>query len=604
MNKLWMNNLISKTVSNIYRLLTPVQRKKSIILISLIFTLGILDVFGLASVLPIIFLTTKSNLIFTNPYLFAVYSFFNFPSANIFILFIFGIVVLIFTSKNILGIWINYTQIKFSYDVAQNLTTRKLKQFYLQKITTINETNSSVYATNILATPTELSSGLMVPLFSLFSELIVIFLIVVAISIYDFKLLFLLSAILIPTSALFYRIIRTRAHKMGLQKNNSRYYTFQYLYQIIHGYIDVTLMNKRGYFSKKFVDKNKEFNKSMVELTFFDTIPNRYIEVIALMAVFMIFAYSVLTRKADSGFITFLAIFVTAAYRIMPSFNRIIVATVKLKSSQIVFDILKDVPQDETGNDDLILVENNETIVKPPFERSIELRNVYYTYEGNTKYALSNISVSIKKGEIIGFVGTSGSGKTTLFNILLRLLKEQQGSFLLDEKVLHEKMLDGWRKMIGYVRQDYFLLDASLAENITFGLDADQIDKVKLEKCIRLASLEAFVKSLPNGVDTHIGEKGGKLSGGQKQRIAIARSLYQDAEIILFDEATSALDHETENEIIETINNLSSEKKTMLMIAHRYTTLRKCDKIYEMRNGEIIGEHSYDELIKKHIIID
>jgi ABC-type multidrug transport system fused ATPase/permease subunit len=127
---------------------------------------------------------------------------------------------------------------------------------------------------------------------------------------------------------------------------------------------------------------------------------------------------------------------------------------------------------------------------------------------------------------------------------------------------------------------------------------------VKLEKCIRLASLEAFVKSLPNGVDTHIGEKGGKLSGGQKQRIAIARSLYQDAEIILFDEATSALDHETENEIIETINNLSSEKKTMLMIAHRYTTLRKCDKIYEMRNGEIIGEHSYDELIKKHIIID
>ncbi len=599
MEKWLTNNLVSKTVSNVYRLLTPSQRKKSVFLILSIFSLGLLDVFGLASILPVIFLSTKSELIQSNKYLFAIYTFFNFTSNNTFILAIFGIVVLVFGTKNFLGVWINYSQIKFSYDVAQNLTIRKLKQFYLLKITDVNAVNSSVYATNILATPIELSGGLLVPLFSLFSELIVVLLVVMAISIYDFKLLFLLSAILIPTSALFYSMIRSRAHKMGVQRNNSRYYAFQYLYQIIHGYIDVTLMNKRGFFSSKFVAKNKEYNRSMVELAFFDTIPNRYIEVIALVAVFMIFAYSVLTHKADSAFITFLAVFVTAAYRIMPSFNRIIIATVKLKSNQLVFDILRDIPIEENDHDNLIDFEDNLMKPKPSFDSSIELRDISYSYFGSNRTALSNISFSIKKGEVIGFVGTSGSGKTTLFNIFLRLLIEQNGAFLIDDKVLEANLIDGWRSMIGYVRQDYFLLDASLAENITFGVERDKIDEKKLQRCIKLASLESFVASLPHGIDTHIGEKGGKLSGGQKQRIAIARSLYQDAEIILFDEATSALDNETENEIIETINNLHSAKKTLLMIAHRYTTLRKCDRIYEMKNGQIVASHNYDDLIRK-----
>lgn len=170
--------------------------------------------------------------------------------------------------------------------------------------------------------------------------------------------------------------------------------------------------------------------------------------------------------------------------------------------------------------------------------------------------------------------------------------------------MLDENLLIGWRKMIGYVRQDYFLIDATFAENIAFGISRENINEQKLNECIKLASLEEFLKSLPIGIDTQIGEKGSKLSGGQKQRIAIARSLYHDSEIILFDEATSALDHDTENEIIETINNLFVQKKTMLMIAHRYTTLRKCNKIYELKNGKIFAIHTYDELVKQRIQVN
>ncbi|GDX52067.1 hypothetical protein LBMAG27_11140 [Bacteroidota bacterium] len=390
---------------------------------------------------------------------------------------------------------------------------------------------------------------------------------------------------------------------MGLQKNESRYYAYQYLYQIIHGYIDVILMNKTTHYSKKFIDKNKDLNHSLVQLTLYETIPNRFIEVIALIAIFLIFTYSVLLNKVDSGFIAFLAVFVTSAYRILPSFNRIIISVVRIKSNQVVFDILKDIPADISGTAAL-LSEEIDNPQKPKFENSIELKNIGYKYFENQKQALSNISVQIKKGDIVGFIGTSGSGKTTLFNILLRLLIEQEGELLIDGKLLDENLLIGWRKMIGYVRQDYFLIDATFAENIAFGISRENINEQKLNECIKLASLEEFLKSLPIGIDTQIGEKGSKLSGGQKQRIAIARSLYHDSEIILFDEATSALDHDTENEIIETINNLFVQKKTMLMIAHRYTTLRKCNKIYELKNGKIFAIHTYDELVKQRIQVN
>ncbi len=596
-------NIIVNSVINIFRLLTPKQKKKSFLIICLIFFLGLLDVFGLASILPIIYLTTKSELIFTNEYLHSIYLFLNFSSPNNFILFIFFIVVVLFSIKNFIAVLINYSQIKFSYEVATNITIRKLQQFYNKNITEIVSSNSSVFAMNIAATPTELSSSLMVPMFSFFSEFVIVILILIAISLFDIKLLLLLAVILIPAGFIFYRAIRNKTHLMGLQKTESRYYTYQYLYQIIHGYIDVILMNKKSHYSKKFISKNKQLNHAMVQLTLYETIPNRFIEVIALIAIFLIFSYSVLLNKVDSGFIAFLAVFVTSAYRILPSFNRIIISVVRIKSNQVVFDILKDIPADITGTDDLFPAET-ETAAKPKFENSIELKNISYNYFENKKQALSNISVQINKGDIVGFIGTSGSGKTTLFNIFLRLLIEQEGELLVDGKLIDKSLLIGWRKMIGYVRQDYFLIDASFAENIAFGVSRENINEQKLNECIKLASLEDFLRSLPKGIETQIGEKGSKLSGGQKQRIAIARSLYHDSEIILFDEATSALDHETENEIIETINNLFVQKKTMLMIAHRYTTLRKCNKIYELKEGEIIAVHTYDELIKQRIQIN
>lgn len=212
---------------------------------------------------------------------------------------------------------------------------------------------------------------------------------------------------------------------------------------------------------------------------------------------------------------------------------------------------------------------------------------------------LKDINLKIKKGEKIGIVGSSGSGKTTLMNVLLRFYYEDHGAIRIDGVKLGPEHLIDWRKKIGYVKQDIFLLDATIRENIAFGEGI--IDDHRLALAIKQASLEKFIESLPEGLETNIGEKGSKLSGGQRQRISIARSLYRNADILIFDEATSALDNQTELEVTESIDSLSEVNKTIFIIAHRVTTLRNCDRIYDLKEGAIAGIYSYTELVEKII---
>ncbi len=182
-------------------------------------------------------------------------------------------------------------------------------------------------------------------------------------------------------------------------------------------------------------------------------------------------------------------------------------------------------------------------------------------------------------------------------NILLRFHEEQQGHISIDDTIINKENTSSWRGMMGYVKQDIFLLDASIRDNITFG--DDPVDENRLNQAIRFASLEQLVKSLPDGANTIIGERGSRISGGQRQRISIARSLYRNASILIFDEATSALDNQTEQEVSEAIDSLSEVDKTIFIIAHRITTLKNCDRIYELTDGEITGVYKYQELLEK-----
>lgn len=229
------------------------------------------------------------------------------------------------------------------------------------------------------------------------------------------------------------------------------------------------------------------------------------------------------------------------------------------------------------------------------FHKSIRFENVSYTFPDSTQPALKRISFSVKKGERIGFIGPTGCGKTTLLNVLLQFYDKATGSIIIDNTELTENYIRSWWSKIGYVRQDVYMFDGTLRDNIIIG--NQEKDDERLWKLLRICKMNEFVLSLPQGLDTPVGEMGSRLSGGQKQRLAIARALYRNVEILVFDEATSALDNKTEQEITDTINDLASTDVTMFIVAHRYTTLRDCDRIYELKDGSIVGERSYEELL-------
>ena len=233
------------------------------------------------------------------------------------------------------------------------------------------------------------------------------------------------------------------------------------------------------------------------------------------------------------------------------------------------------------------------------FNESINLENIFFKFPNQTNNIINDVSLSIKKGEKIGIIGSSGSGKTTLINILLKFHNDYKGAIKIDNTVLNDEHLKSWRKLIGYVKQDIFLMDASILDNITFN-DSNP-DQARLKSAVEQSSLTNFINSLPEGLNTKIGERGSSLSGGQKQRLSIARSLYRNAEILIFDEATSALDNQTEQEVSDAIDQLSNTQKTIMIIAHRLTTLKNCDRIYELKEGKIVAVHQYADLIKNII---
>jgi len=230
-----------------------------------------------------------------------------------------------------------------------------------------------------------------------------------------------------------------------------------------------------------------------------------------------------------------------------------------------------------------------DTIKKEPisFNKEIKIENISFCFADTSVNTLSNVNITISKGESLGIMGPSGSGKTTLMNLLLGFWQPNEGEIYIDNTVLSTATLDAWRKHIGYVQQDVYIVDASVAENVAFGMNKDEIDFEKLEKVLRQASLWDFVQTLPDNIDTNIGERGAKLSGGQRQRVGIARALYSGADVLFFDEATSALDTQTETEITEAIRSLSDGNLTIVIIAHRHTTLTYCTRIIEIEKGKI-----------------
>ena len=386
---------------------------------------------------------------------------------------------------------------------------------------------------------------------------------------------------------IFYRYTKKKILRWGQGRQHHDGMQLQHLQQGLGAIKDISILGRQAKLIDEFSEHSYGISRVEAKQSTLQQIPRLWLELLAVFGL----AVLVLTMKnADyngATIVPVLALFAAAAFRLLPSLNRVLAATQFLRYGMPAVDLVYAdlyVAKDDRQPD--VLQTQNQ--MPPPFVNEIEVSNVFYHYPDSINYALNGISFSIKKGSCVGFIGSSGAGKSTLVDVILGLLSPQGGEIKVDGIDIGENKR-WWQNQIGYVPQSVVLIDSSLRANIAFGVPVGEIDENAVKLAIQSAQLENFIDSLPKGLDTQVGERGVRLSGGQLQRIGIARALYHNPPVLVLDEATSALDSNTEDGVMQAVNALHSNK-TILIIAHRLSTVRQCDFLYSIEGGKIVGQ--------------
>ncbi|MEM7367622.1 MAG: ABC transporter ATP-binding protein [Bacteroidota bacterium] len=586
--------LITITINRINKLLNPKQRKGGIMLLIGILVNALLDVLGLATILPLITVAMKPEILQENDLLNAVYVGLGFQSPNEFLLFLVLAIFGLFLMKNVYGLAMIYLQARFSTNLATDLSRQKYMLYIQKGYQLVKNIDSGNYITNVRNIPTIFAQSVMIPICNFLSEIVVVLIILVGIAAYNFQLIVILGLVMGFAFFVIYKLTRKHAQKISEERKVIAPKLIALINETIQGYIDIHIFNKSRYFLDSFMH-NKIRENHLVKLhAFMGLLPAKVNELIAILGIVIVFVYSIFFAEGKNELLILLSLFAAAAYRIMPSMNRMLSALVSIKSHMYTLDVLEELHGIKLGLPP-------EYLPPMPFEHTIAFEGIQFTFEDGQHAVLSDINFVVKKGQQIGLVGGSGSGKTTLMRILLRLYAENNGCIKIDGVPITAQNKDAWIANLGFVQQQVYVMDGSMLENVAFGLPSEEADLQKAETALKQAQLWEFVSELPQGIHTPMGEFGSKLSGGQRQRVAIARALYKDASVFIFDEATSALDPETERMITESIDSLAKTGRTIFLIAHRFTTLQGCDRIFELANGKIINEYQYEDLIKEKL---
>jgi ATP-binding cassette, subfamily B, bacterial PglK len=398
-----------------------------------------------------------------------------------------------------------------------------------------------------------------------------------------------------PTVWLILRVVQPRMKHWGRAAQSASRDSLQSAQQSLQGFRDVRLLGRERTFETQFARNRLDFARSQYMRATLADIPRALIETALVLFIVVFFALTVTLEGAAAGTLPVLGLFAYAGIRLQPSLNRIVSAVNNLRfAGPAINDLVEDLRLAEQVGTPA------ETAEQLAFEQSIKLRDVSYTYDGAAAPALTDVNLTIARGAAVGICGPTGGGKTTLVDLIVGLLPPTAGHVLVDGRDIHEH-LAAWHRQLGVVSQSVFLLDDTLRRNIAFGQPDAEIDEQRLLEAVRIAQLEEFLNSLPEGLDTTVGERGVRLSGGQRQRIAIARALYRQPSVLILDEGTAALDNQTEAVLMEALEELRGDR-TIIMVAHRITTVRACDRIFVVEDGRISDEGTFEELARRHAL--
>ena len=508
------------------------------------------------------------------------------------------LLVFIFISKNIYLFLLIVFQGKLFRDI-KIYNSKKLYNIYINNplIFHINR-NPAVLNRNLLG-EVIISSNYLDGLALITRESLVLLVILVLLLLFDpiVSSYVLLGVGII--SALFYFFVKNNVKRLSKINQIFKALQIKNINQVFGSIKETKVLNLSDYFTSEFESQTTRVEKNNFLLDVVQKLPRILIEVIAIIGILVVAFLYISQGFSFAEMIPMIGLLAVCTVRLIPSFNIITSTLTRLKTLSVSFNyILSEYNNLETKMEkrDLGQKKNNSF-----FNKNINLVNVDFSYPNTSKKVLKNLSLEIKKGEIVGIIGKSGSGKTTLIDIILGLLKISNGKILIDNQNLYAN-LGNWQSLLGYIPQDIYLIDDTVLKNVAFGIDDKYVEKNRVESALKSAQIYNFVSSLPEGLNAIVGNRGVKLSGGQKQRIGIARALYRNPRILVLDEATSSLDIETESNFMKNIYDLRG-KKTLIISTHRLSTLKKCDKIFLVKNGEIKQTGSFSDLLNSYDFI-
>ncbi len=574
------------------------HKKHLILLVVLFFVTSLMEMIGIGLVGPFIAIATNLSFIRQNGRLNWLYEQFNFSSEQQFLIVLGTIVIVIFYIKSFLTFSIQKRIFEFGFHQRSELCTRLLHAYTTAPYTFHLTQNSAALMQNIMNETESFSYKVLMPLLFASSNSVVILAIVLLLV----KTNVLAMVVIVAMMLLSFTLLQTFKDKFafwGKERSESYENMIQIINHSLGGLKESRVLGCSTYFEKQARFEMDRHATSGAAYMAFSNLPRYTIE--AFLITFLVcftFIFILFNHESGESLNSMLGIFAMASIRLLPALGNVVNSLGDIRyASHSLNKLYYDLKHLEElhKSDELNTAKTASGLGNLPFKHQIALDQIQYSYPTTSEAALNKVSLEIRKGESIGLIGRSGAGKTTLVDVILGLLKPQQGDIKVDGISVYDD-LNAWQSLLGYVPQTIFLTDDTLERNIAFGIPNHLIDQKKLQKAIRAAQLTELVEQLPDGLQTQIGERGVRLSGGQRQRIGIARVLYYDRPIIVLDEATAALDNETESLISDAVEALSGQK-TLIIIAHRLTTLEHCDRIYAMERGEIAKVGSYEEVV-------
>lgn len=584
----------------------------------MILVMAFLDTIGVASIMPFMSVLGNPEVVETNPWLNLVYTRLGFTSPRDFLFFLGLIVFVILVLSIAFKALTQYVLLRFTHMRNYSLSCRLFKGYLGRPYTWFLNRHSADLGKSILSEVQQVINGVMIPFMQLLAHGVVAVFLVVLLILVDPVLAVVIALVLGGAYALIYLTIRRYLSRIGTDRVLANKERFQVAQEALGGIKEVKIFGREMPFFSRFVDPSLRFARHQATNAILSQLPRFALEIMAFGGILILALFLFRTHGDFSRILPLLAVYAFAGYRLLPALQAVYSHLSKLRFALPALDSLyQDIRQFQ---DELGLTRQEKLAPLVP-EQSITLNDITFTYPGAHSPALKGLNLDIPARTTVGLVGSTGSGKTTTVDIILGLLQPQSGQLLIDDfpifgsspdnrspitaspdnrTLITDNTLRSWQRTLGYVPQHIYLADDTVAANIAFGIPPQEIDMQAVEKAAKIAELHEFVTTeLSKGYNTLVGERGVRLSGGQRQRIGIARALYHDPAVLIFDEATSALDNLTEKAVMQAVHNLG-KAKTIILIAHRLSTVEKCDQIFVLEHGHLVAQGTYDELLESN----